>query len=208
MRIGLEKDFIPISIHTLLAESDPIMGIMTPFTMKFQSTPSSRRVTKIIGCASIVYIFQSTPSSRRVTRRFYSIGWDVVISIHTLLAESDVCICRIYSSAYCISIHTLLAESDVCICRIYSSAYCISIHTLLAESDVSMMTRSISYQQFQSTPSSRRVTTTIQQTIADKGISIHTLLAESDRPCEENNNNCNISIHTLLAESDRSAHIL
>ena len=185
MRIGLEKDFIPISIHTLLAESDPIMGIMTPFTMKFQSTPSSRRVTKIFGCASIVYIFQSTPSSRRVTRRFYSIGWDVVISIHTLLAESDVCICRIYSSAYCISIHTLLAESDV-----------------------SMMTRSISYQQFQSTPSSRRVTTTIQQTIADKGISIHTLLAESDRPCEENNNNCNISIHTLLAESDRSAHIL
>ena len=101
-----------------------------------------------------------------------------IISIHTLLAESDApgAIIGALSSKfqstlssqrvtifwtcsfneYRISIHTLLAESDACICVMANTFY-ISIHTLLAESDEEFNNGEYDYP-----------------------ISIHTLLAESD----------------------------
>ena len=103
----------------------------------------------------------------------------LVISIHALLAESDVMGCsrnahardfyprspcgerpwgaKKYATTYTISIHALLAESDL---AWYADAWTlpkISIHALLAESD--------------------SVTTSFQGGFA---ISIHALLAESD----------------------------
>ena len=59
----------------------------------------------------------------------------LLISIHALLAESDVLCNCLYPMRAFISIHALLAESDCKIC-IYDEFIPISIHALLAESDV------------------------------------------------------------------------
>ena len=59
---------------------------------------------------------------------------------------------------------------------------CISIHALLAESDIALLTPPIKKQEFLSTLSLRRATTSrLHKILADWGISIHALLAESDR---------------------------
>ena len=56
------------------------------------------------------------------------------ISIHALLAESDVADTVKLASSMLISIHALLAESDDKRCK-FDRHYRISIHALLAESD-------------------------------------------------------------------------
>ena len=100
-----------ISIHALLAESDPWNPGQTARCARFLSTLSLRRATSII----ILDEYQKE------------------ISIHALLAESD----RIDPDqvpGYTISIHALLAESDGTE-TIFCMCYMISIHALLAESD-------------------------------------------------------------------------
>ena len=79
-----------------------------------------------------------------------------VISIHALLAESDVSSTGTIGKSN-ISIHALLAESDVFLLRKITITVDISIHALLAESDdvIAVMTDA-------------------------QSISIHALLAESD----------------------------
>ena len=57
------------------------------------------------------------------------------ISIHALLAESDIPRGQLPTPEPPISIHALLAESDVCLYRLPLTALFISIHALLAESD-------------------------------------------------------------------------
>ena len=57
-----------------------------------------------------------------------------IISIHALLAESDMCH-RVDTKKVCISIHALLAESDKPTIIHDVSNSSISIHALLAESD-------------------------------------------------------------------------
>ena len=79
---------------------------------RFQSTPSSRRVTSISQQTWKPKEFQSTPSSRRVTICPISSLSTAKISIHTLLAESDLGYLGTYNVINFISIHTLLAESD------------------------------------------------------------------------------------------------
>ena len=59
----------------------------------------------------------------------------IVISIHALLAESDVFCVGFSSGAKAISIHALLAESDLRVVDGSKSSIEISIHALLAESD-------------------------------------------------------------------------
>ena len=79
-----------ISIHALLAESDPLKAT------KFNS----------------FHQFLSTLSLRRATR-LGLLGWlRVLISIHALLAESDDVIQWEGMKSLSISIHALLAESD------------------------------------------------------------------------------------------------
>ena len=80
-----------------------------------------------------------------------------IISIHALLAESDLLRRNASCSCRSISIHALLAESDA-IVSLPSGLTTISIHALLAESDTSVM----------------------KQKIRELEISIHALLAESD----------------------------
>ena len=137
---------------------------------------------------------------RQVRRPYYRYQH---ISIHALLAESDVPDVRNRLPKGIISIHALLAESDKECKRKVIAAINISIHALLAESD-------------------RKATNAAGP---NNQISIHALLAESDRhdaqqwrsqryfyprsPCGERQLptvpqglKSPISIHALLAESD------
>ena len=79
-------------------------------------------------------LFLSTLSLRRATRRGVTCYLDNIISIHALLAESDLINTyhRIFGEG--ISIHALLAESDRKAFSIFLPIR-ISIHALLAESD-------------------------------------------------------------------------
>ena len=79
-----------ISIHALLAESDPKQSLLM----------------------LCFYLFLSTLSLRRATGQNLINGIRLIISIHALLAESD---CQGLSEklgTVAISIHALLAESD------------------------------------------------------------------------------------------------
>ena len=169
-----------ISIHALLAKSDPCMCSMAPVTFSyfyprspcgerlesnrshillkvFLSTLSLRRATApLADGAQADAAFLSTLSLRRATARGPLRARAPEISIHALLAESDVCGAE-YPSPGGISIHALLAESDghaaiaaVVVQNFYPRSPCgerhalalpdragiiISIHALLAESD-------------------------------------------------------------------------
>ena len=132
----MEDDLIlDISIHALLAESDPRLMFFWLCGLLFLSTLSLRRAT----------VYPGTWSG------------SILISIHALLAESDNLRVVDGSKSSIISIHALLAESDftmtITICtvsRFLSTLSLrratarrasrqqpagISIHALLAESD-------------------------------------------------------------------------
>ena len=79
-----------------------------------------------------------------------------------------------------ISIHALLAESDVGQKR-FLQKLAISIHALLAESDLLKWNPRGIATLFLSTLSLRRATGGNNQYLCKAGISIHALLAESDR---------------------------
>ena len=102
-----------------------------------------------------------------------------------------------------ISIHALLAESDVCLYRFSLITLLISIHALLAESDVKLLLQSMKVLLFLSTLSLRRATKRLRQKLAEAIISIHALLAESDALSQSSAKSTPISIHALLAESDK-----
>ena len=124
-----------ISIHALLAESDeqkcgdgkayvyfyprspcgerldkPAQPV--PAAVQFLSTLSLRRATMTLKCPKACQKFLSTLSLRRATSVTTSFQGGFAISIHALLAESDLK-GQLYTSALIqISIHALLAESD------------------------------------------------------------------------------------------------
>ena len=88
--MGVPQPREAISIHALLAESDPGIQRLVALLRQFLSTLSLRRATITEG----------------------SICFDSSISIHALLAESDRCFRCCAISCITISIHALLAESD------------------------------------------------------------------------------------------------
>ena len=102
-----------------------------------------------------------------------------------------------------ISIHALLAESDVCHSLNLPSKPIISIHALLAESDFTFLLPLVLISPFLSTLSLRRATKNQPDKSNKLAISIHALLAESDRKITITvDEGTFISIHALLAESD------
>ena len=150
-----------ISIHALLAESDPRKAV---------TTRGNHR-----------YFYPRSPCGERLLRRFPNMSLRI-ISIHALLAESDECKRKIIA-AINISIHALLAESDPamppqlwrrfyfyprspCGERLYYTTintHCqhISIHALLAESDKLQRSIDTISQPFLSTLSLRRATSSV-----------------------------------------------
>ena len=101
-----------------------------------------------------------------------------------------------------ISIHALLAESDLGRQSRRQDRSPISIHALLAESDTSPAAAPFRLSTFLSTLSLRRATELLAACTAIASISIHALLAESDNGHETSPYRVVISIHALLAESD------
>ena len=107
-------------------------------------------------------------------------------------------------NAYLISIHALLAESDIGPLIFNVQPRRISIHALLAESDRHKTAELIINVYFY--PRSPCGERPIKQeiTILTIAISIHALLAESDARRASRQQPAGISIHALLAESDGS----
>ena len=80
-----------ISIHALLAESDELYNRAKALPIRFLSTLSLRRATSVVWMsASRRMVFLSTLSLRRATARCQQHRHPQRISIHALLAESDV----------------------------------------------------------------------------------------------------------------------
>ena len=124
-----------ISIHALLAESDPSLILIWLYAILFLSTLSLRRATypKRVNLYNDSNFYPRSPCGERrgcqqpcerPTTDFYprspcgerrlnlpSSPIDKNISIHALLAECDGCV-RYCIHARVISIHALLAESD------------------------------------------------------------------------------------------------
>ena len=154
---GLDTVCRAISIHALLAESDARNSPHRPRKSHFYPRSPCGERRPDFNLADYLAGFLSTLSLRRATVGPRPCGPARIISIHALLAESDVR-ARAAEGQRPISIHALLAESDARKHRTRGAVYKISIHALLAESDyLSNNSRTIL-----------------------RPISIHALLAESD----------------------------
>ena len=131
-----------------------------PVCTVFLSTLSLRRATKHTkGKKRKSNKFLSTLSLRRATLAMAIVYSGVVISIHALLAESDIQPHQGPGQPP-ISIHALLAESDLDV-TIIGRTWDISIHALLAESDTARPVLMMTGPLFLSTLSLRRATVSI-----------------------------------------------
>ena len=146
--------------------------------------------------------FLSTLSLRRATRAKAHHAAVHVISIHALLAESDLnCLFGRYGAFYFYP-RSPCGERPQVFQRI-AKPFRISIHALLAESDAVQIVIVVMHALFLSTLSLRRATLQYcHHTWRTISISIHALLAESDGPALGGPARQAISIHALLAESD------
>ena len=174
------------------------------------------------------FIFLSTLSLRRATAPQPPPGQEFYISIHALLAESDIkcAICRI---KVCIFLSTLSLRRATNRRTIffeqagyfYPRSPCGErrsrfLFRLLVQNYFYPRSpcgeRPIEFeldfinQEFLSTLSLRRATGYVRYCIHARAISIHALLAESDNRRTDNIKRNKISIHALLAESDQIAH--
>ena len=163
---------------------------------------------------------------RRATQAAQGLAIHVCISIHALLAESDILAHPVHQigdqflstlslrratdntaqtrDQTQISIHALLAESDHTGRRKLKKIQ-ISIHALLAESDSAPSANggAPSRYFYPRSPCGERRGRLVYQLLVI-GISIHALLAESDPTMQRALGVFSISIHALLAESDLS----
>ena len=101
-----------ISIHALLAESDVMDALKLANTMLFLSTLSLRRATGKVRVVEPGLLFLSTLSLRRATLELFLYYQDnkflSTLSLRRATGEE-----RANQSEHCISIHALLAESDI-----------------------------------------------------------------------------------------------
>ena len=125
-----------ISIHALLAESDRHGNAGDMYQCKFLSTLSLRRATDSSELNSSWISFLSTLSLRRATRKGLAMRWNTCISIHALLAESDLTF-LFRLTLYARFLSTLSLRRATSTSGILCFYPLISIHALLAESDTS-----------------------------------------------------------------------
>ena len=143
-----------------------------------QSTPSLRKVTCPITLYTLFCLFQSTPSLWKVTAGEKMVTAKFQISIHTFPAKGDkrLSLITIY---LIISIHTFLAEGDQVDLSYNPHAIYFNPHLPCGRwQAISGVNYNMAI--FQSTPSLRNVTISIQIDQEGLNISIHTFLAEGD----------------------------
>ena len=197
---------VNISIHALLAESDVSGGVPSScFGNFYPRSPCGERPSSVL-MALPSYIFLSTLSLRRATVDFSSNARATLISIHALLAESDMPISTSFPIALNFYPRSPCGERRWrCSCRrLYSNFYprspcgerrhsCradagdqpISIHALLAESDAQRQSAQRQPDGFLSTLSLRRATGAATNTRARH------LNFYPRSPCGERRNNSN-----------------
>ena len=135
---------------------------------------------------------------------FLAINPTTKISIHALLAESDLEIPTRHRRTGGISIHALLAESDnIFAVRPYDAPIFLSTLSLRRATVWSPQARTRKRDFYPRSPCGERQTSLV--VIGTNCIiSIHALLAESDGRHQKQDGIFGISIHALLAESDRN----
>ena len=123
-----------ISIHALLAESDSnVIDSDCNLTHFYPRSPCGERLNPNI-TNSKSKKFLSTLSLRRATEILYMLYWEVIISIHALLAESDIVMAvRLMYNLLFLSTLSLRRATQTQSFKIPPLR--ISIHALLAESD-------------------------------------------------------------------------
>ena len=170
-----------ISIHALLAESDPQPGGTGLSADHFypRSPCGERPAGSAHDAARLAHFYPRSPCGERRPMTYEeTIEWIFLSTLSLRRATGDAFYLDLVSG---ISIHALLAESDVfCQCKKRVGS-CISIHALLAESDNHATLDAGGNDLFLSTLSLRRAT--VGQIACGEpitAISIHALLAESD----------------------------
>ena len=236
-----------ISIHALLAESDIDLRNIIRTRLVFLSTLSLRRATQVhryrlknhhyfyprspcgerltvFSIFQVVIIFLSTLSLRRATVYLASQTFDIDISIHALLAESDICafwtaLSRpLFLSTLSLRRATIISKTDRCTTIPFLSTLSLRRATRFYHETPARRRyfyprspcgerRSSNFGKtsiptFLSTLSLRRATVGTSQVFQRIAISIHALLAESDPTSGILRFYPLISIHALLAESD------
>ena len=148
--------------------------------------------------------FLSTLSLRRATVHYDNYNLHCVISIHALLAESDVAI-MLYDTSSLIFLSTLSLRRATTWARGSRATYIISIHALLAESDNTPIKAYNIIKGFLSTLSLRRATWTARSR-RPRNSYFYPRSPCGERPGLERQDDRPdpISIHALLAESDSS----
>ena len=169
----------PISIHALLAESDAQRQSAQRQPDGFLSTLSLRRATGAATNTRARHLnfYPRSPCGERRNNSNNELVCTVFLS--TLSLRRATCNNCIFCFCHKISIHALLAESDVSL-SIMMQLCEISIHALLAESDFEAGRAGMQAALFLSTLSLRRATVRKRQVVPVIQISIHALLAESD----------------------------
>ena len=147
-----------ISIHALLAESDPINDSVTLQDIKFLSTLSLRRATqaKALKISALCDFYPRSPCGERPSSVNVSVSGST-ISIHALLAESDMFpVCNPKRKRLFLSTLSLrrATKKDFKL----QPRHNISIHALLAESDAGLIFFLHDLSLFLSTLSLRRAT--------------------------------------------------
>ena len=169
-----------ISIHALLAESDKDTLTDDVSTGGFLSTLSLRRATRAFLARPFLLQFLSTLSLRRAT--VYPGTWSgsILISIHALLAESDL---RVIVSSI---LQTNFYPRSPCgerLAKLYYFAcpfLFLSTLSLRRATGILAISLRIVFAEFLSTLSLRRATAFSFALLYSTTISIHALLAESD----------------------------
>ena len=171
--------YVGISIHALLAESDCSAGTMATSRGTFLSTLSLRRATTIlISCMTLpAHFYPRSPCGERLSRVTVTYT-PATISIHALLAESDILLDLTFHKRTNFYPRSPCGErrrhrgNDRRPVNFYPRSPCGERRSCTAEADITLI------------------------------ISIHALLAESDMCHKVDTARVCISIHALLAESD------
>ena len=194
-------DFEHISIHALLAESDLLILSSSISIPIFLSTLSLRRATHIFTYSRqyVLYFYPRSPCGERLVKAHGDGVFTRFLSTLSL-RRATVGTSQVFQRI-AISIHALLAESDVSaelrvfpVDHFYPRSPCGERLWVLRKVPILGI--------FLSTLSLRRATDTLTDDVSTGGISIHALLAESDRERASIKPIFGISIHALLAESD------
>ena len=174
-----------ISIHALLAESDPTRWAPTCRISNFYPrSPCGERLVALLATGRAGYFYPRSPCGERLkdTTARQQIA---DISIHALLAESDH-----FPGSHLVRnsqfLSTLSLRRATQCPPYHRYRFQISIHALLAESDGGQRPAGPDRQDFYPrSPCGERLTSVLP-TIPAPAISIHALLAESDSKSAQN----------------------